>query len=64
MHTAIGSWSWPSTTGYVRLLRVWLSLLQKQNETLGATSVGLSLALAGRVNVTNVPYVTLERLDH
>jgi hypothetical protein len=48
----IGSWSLPFTIGYVRLLYVWFSLQQKQNETLGATSVGLTLALAGRVNVT------------
>jgi hypothetical protein len=52
MYTVIGSWSLPFTTGYVRLLHVWFSLQQKQNETLGATSVGLSLALADRVNVT------------
>jgi hypothetical protein len=50
-YTLIGSWSLPFTIDYVRLLYVWFSLQQKQNETLGATSVALTLALAGRVNV-------------
>lgn len=35
----------------------------KQYEALRATSLGLSLALTGHVNVTNVPYVTVGHSD-